>query len=64
MSTPRESAFRFGAEAEANGENFDAYREDLAIRYGFKAWDDVPAKIQAEAQRAFLDGKRAERGSK
>lgn len=50
----------FGAEAQANGEGLDDFKLDIALRCGFESWEAMPTKLQAEATRVFLNGKRAE----
>jgi len=51
----------FGAEAQANGEGLDDFKLDIAMCCGFESWEKMPAKLQAEATRVFLDGKRLEK---
>lgn len=52
----------FGAECQANPETtFYDYRDDIANRYGFNDWSALPKKLQHEAFREFVAGKRMEK---
>jgi hypothetical protein len=37
------------------------YRDDMADRYGFKSWREMPSDLQSDATHEFLKGKRIEK---
>lgn len=59
----RSVARYFGAEAYANDNlGINEYKDDMAERYGYKRWDDMPSDLRSDATKHFLEGKRIEKG--
>lgn len=57
----RHAARYFGSEAQANDEGINSFRDDMASRYGYKSWDEMPADLRSDATHEFLAGRRAEK---
>ncbi len=53
----------WGSECEANpGTSLVGdYAYDIALKYGYKAWSDMPNPERTEALRAFAEGRKAEK---
>lgn len=60
LEKARHAAKYFGAEAVANDESILSYQEDIALRYGYKAWKDMPRDIRKDALKCYMAGRRAE----
>lgn len=61
LAKARYAARYFGAEAVANDEGFNSFRDDIAIRYGYKAWSEMPSDLKSDALRHYTEGRRAEK---
>lgn len=61
LARARRAARYFGAEAVANDEGFDSYRDDVANRYGYGAWAEMPGDLRSDALRHYTEGRRIER---
>lgn len=61
LEKARYAARYFGAEAVANDEGFDSYRDDIAIRYGYEAWSEMPSDLKSDALSHYNEGRRAEK---
>lgn len=61
LTQARHAASYFGAEAVANGDGLNSYKEDIANRYGYKDWDEMPREIRRDALDHYMSGRRAER---
>jgi hypothetical protein len=58
----KHAAFYFGAEAQANPETgFHDYRDDIASRYGFGSWSEMPRDLRSEAIKLYHEGRAAEK---
>lgn len=57
----QDAARYFGAEAVANDEGFDSYRDDIALRYGYEAWAKMPSDLRSDAIRHYTEGRRIEK---
>jgi acyl-CoA-binding protein len=61
LAQARHAASYFGAEAVANNDGLSSYKEDIAIRYGYKSWKELPGLIRRDAMEHYMAGRRAER---
>jgi hypothetical protein len=58
----KHAAHYWGAECQANPEtSFADYKDDMASKYGFAKWDEMPLELMQEASSEFNAGKAAER---
>lgn len=60
LAQARHAARYFGAEAVANAVGINSYKEDLALRYGYKNWEELPREIRRDATKHYMAGRRAE----
>lgn len=63
LAQARHAAKYFGAEAVANDEGLFSYKEDIASRYGYATWEDMPSPIRRDALVHYMKGRRAEKDS-
>jgi len=61
LAKARYVARYFGAEAVANDESFNNFRDDIAIRYGYEAWSEMPSDLKRDALRHYTEGRQAEK---
>ena len=61
LAAARHAAHYFGAEAVANDAGLNEYREDIANRYGYATWDEMPSDLRSDGMRHYTEGRAAER---
>jgi hypothetical protein len=61
LEKARHTARYFGAEAVANDEGFNSYRDDVASRYGYATWDELPRDLKRDAMQHYTEGRRIEK---
>lgn len=61
LAKARYAARYFGAEAVANDEGFNSFRDDIAARYGYPTWAELPSDLKSDGMRHYNEGRRAEK---
>jgi hypothetical protein len=61
LEKARHTARYFGAEAVANDEGFNSYRDDVALRYGYETWSELPRDLKRDALAHYTEGRRIEK---
>ena len=61
LEKARYAARYFGAEAVANDDGFNSYRDDIASRYGYATWDAMPSDLKRDGLQHYTEGRRAEK---
>lgn len=61
LEKARYTARYFGAEAVANDDGFNSYRDDIALRYGYATWEALPSDLKRDALAHYTEGRRIEK---
>lgn len=64
LAQARHATKYLGAEAVANNEGLSSYKKDIASRYGYKTWEEMPREIRRDAMVHYMEGRRAEKDSR